>query len=87
MSFFGCFKRKKRHGRRKVDDLPAGKTTPGLKAIKDLWDIGAKKPPERIEGEVETNIYAINRSNGIPRRTHPHHHHRTSADDSPGPAY
>lgn len=85
MSLFGNFKRK-RKAPRGLDDAPrADETAPGLKAIKALWDIESKKPPERIHGEVATDIYATNRSNGVPRRRHPHHvqPRNTDSDDHP----
>lgn len=69
MSIFDHFKRS--HRAQQKEDSPASKTAPGLRAIKDLWQIENKKPVEHIDGEVVTDIYSTHRPNGIPRRRNP----------------
>jgi hypothetical protein len=65
----------------------ANKTAPGLKAIKDLWDIAPKKRVERVEGEVVTDIYATPRPNGVPPRRKYQNRRRPDADGEFIPPY
>ncbi len=86
MSIFGRFQRKKRKPREEEDEAPAPRadeTAPGVRAMKDLWQIQAKKPVERVQGEVVTDIYATPRPNGVPRRRHPQHPRPPPEDFTP----
>jgi hypothetical protein len=66
----------------------AHKTAPGLRAIKELWQVDAtKKKVEPIEGQVVTDIYATPRNNGIPRRPHPRRSPPPAADAEYDPPY
>lgn len=69
MSIFGRFQRKKRKPRdEEPPALRADETAPGVRAMKELWQIQAKKPVERVQGEIVTDIYVTPRPNGIPPR-------------------
>lgn len=50
---------------------PAKETALGIQALRELWDISGARKPERVEGNVQTNIYATGRPNGIPKRPRP----------------
>lgn len=53
----------------KKSDQPANQTTPGVRMLKDVWDIKVEKTHERVEGPVSHDIYARKpREGGIPPR-------------------
>lgn len=72
MSFFDYF-RPKRHTQDEEDEesYPAEKTAPGVRSIRDLWQIENKQPAAPIEGAVPTDIYSTQRPNGVPHRKNP----------------
>ena len=52
----------------------AGKTAPGTRALKDLWNIPAKKKIEAAPTGVTTDIYATRtHSSAIPPRSRTRH--------------
>lgn len=85
MSIFGRFERKKRKHHHEPEEpaLRADETAPGVRAMKELWQIQAKKPVEPVQGEVVTDIYVTPRPNGIPRRRHPHSQRPPSEEFTP----
>lgn len=85
MRFFGKKFRSKPPPPEKGDSS-AAKTAPGLKAIKDLWQIEKKPPVAPVEGEVVTDIYATSRPNGVPRRRNPPRH-KTPEDEEYKPPF
>lgn len=55
----------------KKDDQPANQTAPGVRILKEVWDIKSEKKQERVEGPVNSDIYARKpREQGIPPRHH-----------------
>jgi len=57
----------------KKDDQPADQTTPGVRMLKEVWDIKTEKKHDRVEGPVSSDIYARKpRNQGIPPRHHGH---------------
>lgn len=69
MSFFDYFRRgqNKREGDHE-ERSPAGQTAPGVRSIRDLWEIEKKQPITPVEGVVPTDIYSTQRPNGVPHR-------------------
>jgi hypothetical protein len=55
----------------KKDDQPANQTTPGVRMLKEVWDIKTEKKMDRVEGPVSSDIYTRKpREQGIPPRYH-----------------
>ena len=55
----------------KKDDQPADQTTPGVRMLKEVWDIKTEKKQDRVDGPVSSDIYARKpRVQGIPPRYH-----------------
>lgn len=68
MSFFDHFKAGRRKAQRE-EPSEAGQTAPGVRALRDLWQIEKKTPSPRVEGPVATDIYCTARPNGVPHRS------------------
>ena len=50
-------------------DQPANQTTPGVRMLKEVWNIKTEKKTEAVNGDVSSDIYSMNpRSKGIPPR-------------------
>ncbi|HMP77066.1 MAG TPA: hypothetical protein PKE12_12295 [Kiritimatiellia bacterium] len=87
MNLFGRNQRRKRGESGGETGAKAGETAPGLRVMKELWDISPKKRVERVEGEVVTDIYATQRPNGVPRRRNPQHRPRPNENGEFTPPY
>ena len=60
-------------------DGEAGKTAPGARALKSLWNITSAKKEEVAPAEVSSDIYSLrNRSSAIPPRPRTHRHRSRS---------
>lgn len=55
-----------------ASDPKSSQTVPGVKMLKQIWNIKSGKPPrEKPPAEVVTDIYRVpTRKNGFPRRIH-----------------
>ena len=61
-SFFG-----KKLGR--AEDQPAGQTAPGVRMLKEVWNIRPGKPVEVTSMSVSSDIYSMNpKTAGVPPR-------------------
>lgn len=50
-------------------DQPANQTTPGVRMLKEVWNIKPEKKADTVDGDVSSDIYSLNpRSKGIPPR-------------------
>lgn len=56
--------------------LGARQTAPGVRVLRELWDIPRHAPKDLAEKAVTTDIYASNRSKkAVPRRKRMRHKH------------